>query len=155
MQDQQQVQPAAEIVNFPKKVKAFGREYEISRFAIGKLIRAAGYIAPLGYLLRSAQRADVSELLVQALSIGGEPAVGLLSVITGESVAWLEDKDPIEGLELLTETIEANASYFFDSANLDRIKAAFARVQRVIDQHAPPPISGESAIPLSEADMAH
>lgn len=126
-----------QMVNTSTKVKAFGREYEIKRFTMGPLVRALPHLAPLGYLLRSATKADVAELLVNGLVLAGEPALGLISVATEEPIEWLEDKDPLEGLELLTEIIEKNVSYFFDSANVERIKVAFARIEKVVEQHAP------------------
>lgn len=138
-----------EIVNTPKKVRAFGRDYEIKRFTMGPLVRALPHLAPLGYLLRSATRADVAELLVNGLVLAGEPALGLISVATEEPIEWLEDKDPLEGLELLTEIIEMNASYFFDSANVERIKRAFARIEKVVEQHAPKPTAGPESSTIS------
>lgn len=124
-----------EIVNTPVRVKAFGHEYEIRRFALGKMQRALEHIAPLGYLMRSATQSDAADILVNALALGGPPAMGLLSVATDEPVDWLEDKDPIEALELLAAIVEVNARYFFDSANLKRLKAAGSRIQRVIETH--------------------
>ena len=122
-----------DIENAPVKVKAFGREHEVRRFPLGKMQRALEYIAPLGYLMRSAEKGDVVETLVQALAIGGTPAIGLLSVQTDEPPEWLEDKDPIEGLELLAAIVEVNARYFFDSANAKRLKAAGVRIQHAIE----------------------
>lgn len=148
--EQQQEQPLASVVNFPKPVSAFGREYHIKRFTMGPLIRALPHIAPLGYLMRSVTRSDAADLLVNALALAGEPALGLISVATEEPIEWLEDKDPIEGLELLTAIVEANASYFFDSANSERIKAAFARIEKVIEKHG-----GATSTTSSAADTAH
>lgn len=149
--------PAAEIVNYPKTVSAFGREYRIARFSVGQMIRALPHIAPLGYLMRTATRADATDILVNALALAGEPALGLLSVATSEPVEWFDspDKDPIDGLELLTEVVEANASYFFASANLERLKTAFARINRVIEQHAPPNVSGGVSTPSFVTDTDH
>lgn len=124
-----------DIVNHPVRVKAFGREYVVRRFALGKMQRAMEHIAPLGYLMRSATQSDAADILVNALALGGPPALGLLSVATDEPPEWLEDKDPIEGLELLAAIVEVNARYFFDSANLARLKAAGARIQQVIETH--------------------
>lgn len=124
-----------EVVNGPETVKAFGREYQIGKFTMGPLIRALPYLAPLGYILRSATIADVTEALVTALHVGGEPAIGLISVATSEPVEWFEDKDPIDGLELLTVIIDKNADYFFEPANVERVKAAFARLQSTIQRH--------------------
>lgn len=134
-----------QMVNAPRKVRAFGREYEIKRFTMGPLVRALPHLAPLGYLLRSAPRADIAELLVNGLVLAGEPALGLISVATEEPIEWLEDKDPLEGLELLTEIIEINASYFFDSANVGRIKGAFARMEKIVNEHAKQSAGPESS----------
>lgn len=139
-----------EVVNPPRIVKAFGREYEIQRFTMGPLIRALPHIAPLGYLMRSVTQSDAADILVNALALAGEPALGLISVATSEPVEWFEDKDPIEGLELLTAIVEANASYFFDSANGARIRAAFARIEKVIETHG-----GAISTTSSAADTAH
>src|SRR5215207_9381049 len=96
---------AQQIVNEPVAVKAFGRTYMIGKFTMGPLIRALPHIAPLGYLLRSASKADITEMLVTSLSVGGEPALGLISVATSEPLEWLEDKDPLDGLEVLVTTV--------------------------------------------------
>ena len=139
-----------EIVNAPVRVKAFGREYEVKRFALGKMQRALEHIAPLGYLMRSATQSDAADILVNALALGGPPALGLLSVATDEPVEWLEDKDPIEGLELLAAIVEVNARYFFDSENLERLKTAGARIQKVIENYG-----GATPINSSATDTAH
>jgi len=132
MSDKQQ-EDLPDIINTPFKVKAFGKEYEVRRFPLGKMQRAVEYIAPLGYLMRSAQQGDIVETLVQALAIGGPPAIGLLSVQTEEPPEWLENQDPIEGIELLAVIVEVNARYFFDSENLARLKQAGTRIQKVIE----------------------
>lgn len=139
-----------EIVNTPIRVKAFGREYQVKRFALGKMQRALEHIAPLGYLMRSATQSDAADILVNALALGGPPAIGLLSVATDEPPEWLEDKDPIEGLELLAAIVEVNARYFFDSENLERLKAAGARIQKVIESYG-----GATPINSSATDTAH
>ena len=146
---------AAEVVNFPRIVKAFGREYEIKRFTLGPLIRALPYLAPLGYLLRLAgQPLDAGMIATQILAVGGEPALGLISVATEEPVEWLEEKDPLEAADLLAEVVEVNAPYFFDSANLEKIKGIAARIGKVIEDHAPKPNSGEFSTSSSVADTA-
>lgn len=139
-----------QVVNHPVKVTAFGNTYEIQRFAMGKLIRALPHIAPLGYLMRSVTKADMTDMLVNSLALGGEPALGLISVAIEEPTEWFEDKDPLDGLDLLTAIIEVNASYFFDSANVERIKAAFARIEKVIEQHG-----GATSTSLSETSTDH
>ena len=123
-----------EIVNAAIKVKAFGQEYEIRRFALGKLSRALEHIAPLGYLMRAAG-ADAATALVNALALGGPPAVGLISVAIEEPIEWLEDKDPAEAAELVAAIIEVNAPYFFDSQNAEKFKAAFKRIEQVINKY--------------------
>lgn len=153
--EQQQESTAAKIVNYPKMVPAFGKEYEVRELTLGPLIRALPHIAPLGYLLRSATKADATDLIVNALALAGEPAMGIISVVTEEPIEWLETQDPIDGLELLTAIVEASADYFFDSANLERLKNAFARLGKVIEEHAPTVKSGESFTPSSVVDTAH
>lgn len=150
----QQSNESAKVVNFPKRVAAFGKEYEVRELTLGPMIRALPHIAPLGYLLRSATKADATDLIVNALALAGEPALGLISVVTEEPPEWLEDKDPIDGLELLTAIVEANVHYFFDSANLERIKNACARLGKVVEDHAPKPNSGEFSTSSSVADTA-
>ncbi len=147
-QKQSQVE-SAKVVNFPRKVPAFGKEYEVQELTLGPMIRALPHIAPLGYLLRSVTKSDATDLLVNALALSGEPALGLLSVITEEPIEWLEDKDPIDGLELLTAHVEANVDYFFDLARLERIKNACARLGKVIEQK-----SGEFSTSSSATDTA-
>lgn len=155
-QSKQEPDLAAEVVNFPRIVKAFGREYEIKRFTLGPLIRALPYLSPLGYLMRLAgQPIDAGTVATQILALGGEPALGLISVATEEPPEWLEDKDPLEAADLLAEIVEVNAPYFFDSANLEKIKGIAARIGKVIEQHAPKPNSGEFSTSSSVADTAH
>ena len=151
-EQQQQVSETARVVNFPRKVQAFGKEYEVRELTLGPMIRALPHIAPLGYLLRAVSRTDAADLLVNALALAGEPAMGLISVVTEEPPEWLEDKDPIDGLELLTAIVEANVSYFFDSARLERVKTAFARLGKAIEEHAPKPNSGASSTSSVVAD---
>lgn len=134
MSDKQQ-DDLPDIVNSPVRVKAFGKEYEVRRFPLGKMQRALEHIAPLGYLMRSATQSDVADILVNALALGGPPAIGLLSVQADEPPEWLEDKDPIEGLELLAAIVEVNARYFFASENVERLKKAAARIQKVIETY--------------------
>lgn len=129
----EQKQDLPDIVNSPVPVKAFGKEYQVRRFPLGKMQRAVEHIAPLGYLMRSATQGDIVETLVQALSMGGPPAIGLLCVQTEEPPEWIEEQDPIEGVELLAAIVEVNARYFFDSGNLERLKAAGGRIQKVIE----------------------
>lgn len=147
MQEQHESSSAARIVNFPKTVPAFGKEYQVRELTLGPLIRALPHIAPLGYLMRSLSKADAADVLVNALALAGEPAMGLISVVTEEPVEWLEDKDPVEALELLTEIVEASADYFFDSDKLERIKKAFTRLGKVIEEHTPKENSGAFSIP--------
>lgn len=155
MEQEQPESSTAQIVNFPKTVPAFGKEYQVRELTLGPLIRALPHIAPLGYLMRSLTKADAADVLVNALALAGEPALGLISVVTEEPTEWLEDKDPVEALELLTEIVEASADYFFDSAKLERIRIAFARLGKVIEQHAPKEKSGTSSTYSSDTDTAH
>ena len=133
-------------------VEAFGKKYEIRRFALGPLTRAAEHLAPLGYLMRSvtAGEIDIGNLIAQALISAGEPALGLLSVATEEPVEWLEDKDPVEAFELLSVIIEKNVRYFFAPDNKARLEAAFARIKTAVQTE-----SGLSAISSPPVDTAH
>jgi hypothetical protein len=142
-------QELPDLINTPVKVKAFGREHEVRRFPLGKMQRAVEHIAPLGYLMRSASQGDIIETLVQALAMGGPPAIGLLSVQTEEPPEWLEDKDPIEGVELLAAIVEVNARYFFDSENLERLKRAGARIQKVIETYGGATSANSSSTSIS------
>lgn len=141
-----------DILNTPEIVKAFGKEYEIRRFPLGPLTRAAEHLAPLGYLMRSVTGAeiDVGHLIAQALISAGEPALGLLSVATEEPVEWLEDKDPVEAFELLSVVIEKNVRYFFAPDNKARLEAAFARIKTAVQTE-----SGRSATSSVPVDTAH
>ena len=104
-----------EILNLPKIVPAFGREYEIKRFTLGPAFRAAEFVAPFGFLFKTilnfprdekgqiqASQDEFIELAVTAISISGPSAIGLISIATNEPVDWLEDKDPFDGLEILS-----------------------------------------------------
>lgn len=72
-------------------------------------------------------RADWIPDIVAALSISGESILGLISVATFEPIEWLDDKDPIEGLELLTVIVERNLD-FFSEKNIKRLIAAVERL---------------------------
>lgn len=144
--------PTEDLLNTPTPVKAFGREYQIKRFALGPLTRAAEHLAPLGYLMRSitGSEIDIGNLVAQALVSAGEPALGLLSVATEEPVEWLEDKDPVEAFELLSVVIEKNVRYFFAPDNKARLEAAFARIKTAVQGE-----SGKSVISSLPVDTAH
>jgi len=127
-----------EVMNDPVLVEAFGRKYQIRRFNVGQLLRAAPYLSPLSYVLISAveNKVDTGTLVARILATAGEPVVGLVSVAISEPAEWIEEQDDsIGALELLTATVEKNARYFFDSANAERIKAAFARLQSITQTH--------------------
>jgi hypothetical protein len=140
-----------DLLNTPETVQAFGREYKIKRFALGPLTRAAEHLAPLGYLMRSVtgNEVDIGQMIAQALATAGEPALGLISVATEEPIEWLEDKDPIEALELLSVIVEKNVRYFFAPANKSRIEAAFARIRKAVQTE-----SGKSVISSAPGDTA-
>ena len=141
-----------DLLNTPTPVKAFGREYQIKRFTLGPLTRAAEHLAPLGYLMRSVTggEIDIGQMIAQALISAGEPALGLISVATEEPVEWLEDKDPIEAFELLSVIVEKNVRYFFAPDNKARIEAALARIKTAVQTE-----SGKSATSSAPVDTAH
>lgn len=125
-----------EVVNEPKTCKAFGRTYQIQRFNVGQLIRALPHIAPLSYLAQTAGKIDATQMAVQVLNIGGEPALGLVSVAISEPIEWIEEQnDVIGGFDLLVEVIEKNARYFFDPTNLERLKEIAGRLQSITLKH--------------------
>lgn len=121
-QQRTQSNQAEEIVNIPVPVKAFGRTYEIKRFSLGQFARSLNYITPLSALLQGLVRSqstpdDRSEwipAIVGALSMSGDSMMGLISVATYEPIEWLEedDKDPFEGIELLSVIVEQNLDFF-------------------------------------------
>lgn len=144
--------PVEDLLNTPTPVKAFGREYQIKRFALGPLTRAAEHLAPLGYLMRSVTGGDIDigQMIAQGLATAGEPALGLISVATEEPIEWLEDKDPVEAFELLSVIVEKNVRYFFAPANKARLEAAFARIRTAVQDE-----SGKSVTSSSPVDTAH
>lgn len=140
---QEQAQ-TAEIVNAPKIVKAFGREYAIRRFTLGPAFRAAEFVGPFGFLFKTvmkwprddkgqfiATEDQMVELAVTAVSISGPSAIGLISVATNEPIEWLEDKDPFDGLEVLSAVLEKNLD-FFTPANIEKVTRMFGGLQRAI-----------------------
>lgn len=140
----QEQSQAAEIVNFPVPVDAFGKTYQIKRFTLGPAFRALEFVGPFGLLLKNilqlprdeqgkivAAQEQMIELAVTAISISGPSALGLISVATNEPVEWLEDKDPIEGLEVLATVLEKNLD-FFSPENIERATKMFGGLQRAI-----------------------
>lgn len=135
-----------EIINVPKLVKAFGKEYKIGRFTLGPAFRAVEYVGPFGFLLKTimqfpradgkitASQDELFELAVTAITISGPSAIGLISVATGEPAEWLEDKDPFDGLEVLATVLEKNLD-FFSPENIARLTRMFDGLQRAILNH--------------------
>lgn len=151
VQVEEQSTTEEEVLNTPVIVEAFGRKYEIQRFSVGQMLRALPYISPIGYLLISSQQADNATIVARLLVAGGEPAAGLVSVAISEPVEWIEEQnDPIGALELLTATVEKNARYFFEPKNVERIKAAFGRLQSLSRKHG-----GVISTPSSDTDTDH
>lgn len=124
-----------EITNDPIIVKAFGREYPIRKFTLGPLYRALPYIAPMGYALRAATKGDAVDAIVTALSVSGESMIGLISIATQEPIEFLEDKDPLDGLDIVVAIVEKNVDCFFEPENVKRLSAAFDRLTSVIQKH--------------------
>lgn len=139
---------AEEIVNAPRIVPAFGKSYEIRRFTLGPAFRAAEFVAPFGFLFKTilnfpretddkgrtqikATQDQFIELAVTAISISGPSAIGLISIATGEPIEWLEDKDPFDGIEILSALLEKNID-FFTPENIDRVTKMFGGLQRAI-----------------------
>lgn len=122
-----------EIVNTPKIVHAFGKDYPIARFTLGPALRALEYVGPFGFLFQNimalprdeqgnvtASQEQQIQLAVTAISMSGPSALGLISVATGEPPEWLEDKEPIDGLRILAAVLEKNIG-FFTRANIDEV----------------------------------
>lgn len=155
----QQQGQAAEIVNFPVPVSAFGKTYQIRRFTLGPAFRALEYVGPFGFLIKNimalpkdaegkitASKDEMIELAVTAISISGPSAIGLISVATNEPVEWLEDKDTFEGVEVLAAVLEKNLD-FFSPENIERVTKMFGGLQRAV--HA---FGGNTSTILSETD---
>lgn len=134
---QSQQGQAEEIVNVPTPVTAFGRTYEIKRFSLYQFACSLNYITPLSALLQGFARSqatpeDRSEwipAIVGALSMSGDSIMGLISVATYEPLSWLqeEDKDPFEGIELLSVIVEKNLD-FFSPEKIESLKAIVERL---------------------------
>lgn len=133
-----------EIVNTPRIVKAFGKQYEIKRFTLGPAFRAAEFVGPFGFLLKTVMRFprnekdqlvitedEKIELAVTAISISGPSAVGLISVATNEPIEWLEDKDLFDGIDILAAVLEKNLD-FFTPENIERVTRMFGGLQRAV-----------------------
>lgn len=116
---------AEEIINTPKIVSAFGKQYPIARFTLGPALRALEYVGPFGFLIQNimnlprnaagnvtASDEQKIQLAVTAISISGPSALGLISVATGEPPEWLEDKNPVDGLRVLAAVLEKNLDFF-------------------------------------------
>jgi hypothetical protein len=129
--------------NPARLVKAFGRTYEIRRFCMAQCFDSVEFVAPFGFVLQNilalpkekytdaqgkeqtrvvATPEQMTQFAITALSISGPSALGLISVATGEPVEWLRmaDKDPFDGLEILSAVLEKNLD-FFTPENLERL----------------------------------
>jgi hypothetical protein len=146
-----------EVANTPERVKAFGKEYEVRRFTLRDVAEAVQYLGPLSYVLRYMDafqkdaegrpviaRGDMIELAIRAVSLSGDSAIGMLSVITKEPVDWLEQQDPMDGLELLVMGVEKNLD-FFSEKNIARAKALFGRLGAVLPQRGGTPSENSSS----------
>lgn len=69
-------------------------------------------------------RSEWIPAIVGALSMSGDSMMGLISVATYEPLEWLqhEDRDPFEGIELLSVIVEKNLD-FFSEKNIARLTA--------------------------------
>lgn len=143
--EQSQVETLA---NVPKFVTAFGREYQIKRFSLWQFACSLNYITPISALLQALVRSPAVVVndngkpllddkgnpvtdrthwipaIVGALSMSGDSMIGLISIATSEPLEWLqeEDKDPFEGIELLSVIVEKNLD-FFSEKNINRLRA--------------------------------
>lgn len=145
-------QPTAgeEMVNKPTIVKAFGREYAIKRFSMAQVFSSVEFIAPFGFVLQSilalpreeyrdangkvqhrlvVTDEQKAQFAVTALSISGPSCLGLISVATNEPIEWLQmgDKDPFDGLEILSEVLGRNLD-FFTPENMAKVNRLIERL---------------------------
>jgi hypothetical protein len=123
-----------DVANTPKPVKAFGREYEIKKFNVGQIAHAMGYITPIRFVFSELikPQADVVNILLGAVQMCGEDAIGLVSVATYEPIEWIaEQENEIEFLDLFTTVIEKNAP-LFSPENIARVKEMLERLQSKI-----------------------
>jgi hypothetical protein len=138
--EQRQPRPSApseteQMSNPARLVKAFGKTYEIRRFCMAQCFDSVEFVAPFGFVLQNilalpkdekgipiATPEQKTQFAITALSISGPSALGLISVATGEPVEWLrmEDKNPFDGLEILSAVLEKNLD-FFTPENLERL----------------------------------
>lgn len=74
-------------------------------------------------------RSEWIPAIVGALSMSGDSMMGLISVATYEPIEWLEedDKDPFEGIELLSVIVEQNLD-FFSPEKIAKLKAIVERL---------------------------
>lgn len=147
------------IANPPERVKAFGREYAIKQFTLGQVAKALEFIGPVGLLLQSLASLpknergepqssnDVIFPMVQALAFSGDSLIGLISIATSEPREWLEEQEPMEGVELLAKVIQHNLP-LFSVANVARVKVLFGELQSAIQTHG-----GASSTTSSATDM--
>ena len=144
----------AEIANVPVTVQAFGNTYEIKKFGLGQIARAMEFIGPIRIAIQHmndlpkdkrgqpiASELDMANIALAALQFSGESCLGLISVATHEPVDFLEEQDPMEGLEILVAVIETNIP-LFSQDNLKRGKEIFARLQSKI-----PALGGATSTP--------
>jgi len=135
-----------EMVNKPTMVKAFGREYAIKRFSMAQVFSSVEYVAPFGFILENIfalptdergipilTREQKSQFVVTALSISGPSCLGLISVATGEPIEWLEteDKNPIDGLKILSEVLAKNLD-FFTRDNIETVMGLIANLTSAV-----------------------
>lgn len=149
-----------EIANVPERVKAFGKEYDVRRFTLRDVAEAVQHLGPLSYVLRWLDafpkdasgkpilgRGDLIELATRAITMSGDSVIGMLSVITKEPEAWLDEQDPLDGLELLVVGVEKNLD-FFSAKNIRRVSELFGRLGKAL-----PGLGGTPSTTSSSADM--
>ena len=89
-----------------------GKTYQIKRFGLGKLKMAAVHAAYIALLIEQMEQgANPMSLLVQ----GGDAAISLMALATGEKDSYFDDADPIESAELFLAILEVNVNFFVNT----------------------------------------
>jgi hypothetical protein len=121
------------IVNLPETVKAFGREYQISKFNLGQLAQALDYAGYIGVLVIQAMKLgtkptqeDLISFITQGVAVSSPAFIPIISIATKEPIGWLEEQeDAVGALDIFVKAVVKNKD-FFTQENIDRVKAIFA-----------------------------
>jgi hypothetical protein len=84
------------------------------------------------------------ELAIRAISLSGDSVIGIIGVISKEPSEWVEEQDPMDGLELLVCGVERNLD-FFSEKNVKRATALFARLGAALPGRGTTPSENSSS----------